>query len=253
MKNLLLILCLAFIGAPYSMAQQILEEQLNYSRVRDAKEDNHESLKKMFAAKQVSFPPQEIYLRSFKFDKEMELWAKGGENQKFQLIKTYDICKVSGELGPKRQQGDLQIPEGIYQLEQFNPVSNYHLSMKINYPNEADRLLGKTGSLGGDIYIHGDCVTIGCIPIEDEPIKELYWLSVLTKGEGGKIPIHIFPFRMDKASIQFFKQIPNIKSSVWTLWNQLLPIYSYFQEHEEIPAIDINSKGEYVIEAKENQ
>jgi murein L,D-transpeptidase YafK len=249
MKYQLLVLTIFLFQ--FSFAQQVVEEQLKYERVREAKEDYHDQLKQIFASKNVNFPPQDIFIRSFKFDKKMELWAKGTDSSTFKWIKTYDICEVSGYLGPKRQQGDYQIPEGVYHMEQFNPVSSYHLSMKINYPNEADRLLGKSGKLGGDIYIHGDCVTIGCIPIEDEPIKELYWLSVLTKGEGGKIPIHIYPFKMDVASIQFFKQVPNISKAAWALWQQLLPIYNYFETHKLLPEIDINSAGEYVILQKE--
>ena len=69
--------------------------------------------------------------------------------------------------------------------------------MRVDYPNQSDRILGHLGNLGGDIYVHGECVTIGCIPLQNEPIKEIYWLSVLTKGEGGQIPIHIFPFKME--------------------------------------------------------
>ncbi len=207
-------------------SQQLVDDQLNYSRVREAKSDYHNELEQLFRTKGITFPPKDIYLRTFKFDKEMELWATNGEV--YTLIKTYEICKVSGELGPKREQGDYQIPEGIYQLEHFNPASSFHLSMKVNYPNESDRILGNRNNLGGDIFIHGECVTIGCIPLENEPIKELYWLSVLTKAAGGNIPIHIFPFKMDAVSLNFFKDIPLFDYKDWRFWNQLVPVYTYF-------------------------
>lgn len=249
MRKLPLIFIFLIALSTISVAQQLVEDQLNYPRVREAKEDYHDILKKAFAEKNVTFPPEEIFISSYKFDMEMELWAKGKEGEDFKLIKTYDICQVSGGLGPKREQGDLQIPEGVYQLEYFNPSSAFHLSMKINYPNEADKMLGTSGNLGGDIFIHGDCVTIGCIPIQDEPIKELYWLSVLTKSNGGQIPIHIFPFRMDSANLTFFQKVPYITDSEWTLWKQLEPIYSYFQTYKQLPDVKVNSKGAYFIES----
>lgn len=102
----------------------------------------------------------------------------------FRLIKDYQICSLSGELGPKRQQGDLQVPEGFYWIDRFNPASNFYLSLGINYPNQFDRILGKSGELGGDIFIHGGCVTIGCIPITDDKIKELYLIAVEAKSNG---------------------------------------------------------------------
>lgn len=250
MKTLTLLILILVLGFT-SNAQQLTTDQLSYPRVREAKSDYHETLKKAFEKKNVQFPPAEIYISSYKFDMEMELWAKGNSGEDFKLIKTYEICQVSGALGPKREQGDLQIPEGVYQLEYFNPNSAYHLSMKINYPNKADQLLGTQGNLGGDIFIHGDCVTIGCLPIQDEPIKELYWLSVLTKSNGGKIPIHIFPFRMNDASMSFFKKVPHLGKDEWNLWYQLQPIYNYFQVNKQLPSIKINSKGEYYI-SKEN-
>ncbi len=231
-------------------AQQIVDEQLRYQRVREAKADYHDNLRYLFDAKDVAFPPKEIYVRAFKFDKELELWAKDGDT--FTHIKTYDICRVSGELGPKRQQGDLQIPEGVYNLEHFNPTSSYHLSMKVDYPNKADRILGSEGRLGGDIFIHGECVTIGCIPLENEPIKELYWLSVLANGEGAQIPIHIFPFKMDNESLSFFERIPLFEESDWEFWDQLKPIYNYFEKNKLIPQVDVLSNGKYILTNNDN-
>ena len=118
------------------------------------------------------------------------------------LVRSWPVCASSGDLGPKRRQGDLQVPEGIYRLDKLNPVSSYHLSLHVDYPNRADRIAGKRehiGNLGGDIMVHGECVTIGCIPIENDPIEELY-LAVLDAGL--RPPIHIFPARLDAAVLQ---------------------------------------------------
>lgn len=251
MKRQIPIVLLLVLLASFAFKQRIVDEQLRYPRVRDAKADYHYTLENLFTAQQVAFPPKNIYLRSFKFDKKVELWATS-DGQNYDYIKSYDICKLSGELGPKRQQGDLQIPEGFYNLEYFNPASSYHLSMKVDYPNASDRILGKQGSLGGDIFIHGECVTIGCIPLENEPMKELYWLSVLTKGEGGNIPIHIYPFKMDDASVQFFKKIDLFDDGDWRFWNQLKPAYAYFNSCKQIPKIEIDSRGNYIVETPAN-
>lgn len=229
----------------FATAQELADEQLNYPRVREAYEDYDASLRQTFADRGLAWPPKEIYLRGFKFDKELELWASDGGT--FRFVKTYSICEVSGELGPKRRQGDGQIPEGFYHLEAFNPVSNYHLSLKIDYPNAADRILGYRPSLGGDIFIHGDCVTIGCIPIRDEPIKELYWLSVVTREQGGEVPIHIFPFRMDAYSLRFFERLSVFSVSDWAFWKQLIPVYRYFEQHRRLPVVEVDTNGQYHI------
>jgi len=232
------------------IAQDLVSEQLRYERVRQASADYDDQWRAVYEEQGFTYPPNDIYLRAFKFDKQLELWTK--ETDGYVLVKTFEICSLSGELGPKNRQGDSQIPEGFYQLESFNPVSSFHLSMRVNYPNAADRVRGYTPDLGGDIYIHGDCVTIGCIPIENEPIKELYWLSVLAKQSGGDLPIHIFPFRMDTSSIDFFERLPVFQKEDWNFWNQLLPGFDYFEMHHEIPEISITEDGRYVLSKEKN-
>ena len=83
----------------------------------------------------------------------------------------------SGTTGPKRLQGDFQVPEGFYHINEFNPNSNYHLSMGLNYPNSSDRILSDSLRPGGEIYIHGSCVSVGCIPLNDDEIEELYLIA----------------------------------------------------------------------------
>jgi murein L,D-transpeptidase YafK len=234
-----------------TVSQDLVHEQLQYERVRQAKAGYDEVLKDLFAEKEVAYPPRDIYLRAFKFDKALELWASNGN--RYTLIKVYEICNVSGELGPKRRQGDQQIPEGFYNLEKFNPVSKYHLSLKVDYPNASDRLLGDQDSPGGDIFIHGDCVTIGCLPIENEPIKELYWLTVLARQNGGAIPIHIFPFRMDSASLEFFGRLPIFTNKDWQFWQQFVPAWQYFESHQRPPVMSVLPDGSYSLNNDLNQ
>ena len=102
----------------------------------------------------------------------MEVWIKEASKDYYVLLNTYDFCTTSGTLGPKRKEGDLQIPEGIYTINHFNPQSNFYLSLGINYPNASDKILSDPVHPGGDIYLHGNCVTIGCIPLTDDKIKE---------------------------------------------------------------------------------
>ena len=244
--NLLRIIILSLVLSQVAQSQgNLVNDQLRYERVRAAKTDYDESLKELFASHNMSFPPKDIYLRAFKFDKIIELWAP--DRGEYTLIKTYDICSLSGKLGPKRMQGDMQIPEGFYNLTTFNAASNYYLSMRVNYPNESDRILGVEGNLGGDIYLHGDCVTIGCLPIQDEPVKELYWLALQTKQYGGAIPIHIYPFYMDNCSMEFFERLPIFTKANWDFWHQMVPAFDYFESHRIVPPMTVLPDGTYTL------
>jgi len=126
----------------------------------------------------VSFTPKKITLIGIKDKKILELWALDQKNS-WKLIHTYPILAASGKLGPKLKEGDLQVPEGIYQITWLNPNSHYHLSMKINYPNKYDWEKAKLENRkqpGSDIFIHGKAVSIGCLAIGDEAIEELFTL-----------------------------------------------------------------------------
>jgi murein L,D-transpeptidase YafK len=148
-----------------------------FSKVED-------SLRKQFEEKKMQWPPQELYLRSFKYDRQLEVWVKEEGNLSFRLFKTYKVCMQSGTMGPKRMQGDYQVPEGFYYINEFNPNSNYHLALGLNYPNASDRILSDSIRPGNSIYIHGSCVSTGCIPIADFPIEELYIMASQVKEMG---------------------------------------------------------------------
>ena len=111
-----------------------------------------------------------IFIRIFKLERELELWARQGS--RFELIRIYPICYFSGQLGPKLREGDEQTPEGFYFVtpEQLNPNSRFHLSFNIGYPNRYDRAHGRTGAA---IMVHGNCVSIGCFAMTDPIIEEL--------------------------------------------------------------------------------
>jgi hypothetical protein len=123
----------------------------------------------------VVYPPSRLALLAMKSERMLEVWADDGNGWKF--IRSYPIQAASGKFGPKLREGDRQVPEGIYLIAGLNPNSSYHLSMKLDYPNEFDRRHaaadGRT-NLGGDIFIHGKSASVGCLAMGDPAIEELF-------------------------------------------------------------------------------
>ncbi|KAA3615733.1 MAG: hypothetical protein D8M58_16195 [Calditrichaeota bacterium] len=221
-----------------------LEQQKKYPRVRQAIDQSLKNIDTLFKSKGVGFPAQKIFLRVFKSEQKIELWAKSSKVDTFCQIKSYKFCSTSGVLGPKTKQGDFQIPEGFYHLNRFNPHSIFHLSLGINYPNNADRILNKNNNLGGDIFIHGDCVTIGCIPITNALIKELYVIAVYSKNSGqSKIPVHIYPAKMSQINLEKINRSFNDKHKIF--WANLKDGFDYFEKKHKLPKIIINQSGQY--------
>lgn len=221
-----------------------LKKQLDFPRVRDAMQQAEESLKKMLLQQGINSFNINLYLRAFKQEQELEVWAKAKNEDQFKLIRTYPFCATSGKLGPKRKEGDRQIPEGFYHLSHYNPKSQFLLSLKINYPNAADKILGDPVKPGDHIYIHGDCQTIGCIPITDAKIQEVYLLSVLAKEEGKSTPVHIFPFKMNKLDTEIFSgQFPHLES----FWQELKPGYDFFEKNKILPKVSVLENGSYEV------
>lgn len=133
-------------------------------------------------------------LVALKEERTLEVWGRGGDGR-LQRIRTFPFHGYSGRLGPKLREGDGHIPEGIYRVEYLNPNSSYHLSIKIDYPNEFDREKGRRDGreqLGYDIFLHGKSVTIGCIPIGDDAIEELF--TIVAQADIGKVEVIIAPW-----------------------------------------------------------
>ena len=124
-----------------------------------------------------------ILLQVFKEEANIELWIKSLQDSVFRKAKTYDLL-FQWKIGAKAKTSDHQVPEGIYHIDRFNPKSNYHLSLGINYPTKSDLIRGHETKTGGDIFIHGNCVSIGCLPILDQPIEELCNKQVTQKVMG---------------------------------------------------------------------
>ncbi len=216
------------------------------STVLNAVED---TLRKQFEEKKLIWPPQEIYIRSFKFDKQLEVWVKAGVKEPFKLFKTYKVCMQSGTTGPKRMQGDYQVPEGFYHINEFRPQSNYHLALGLNYPNASDKILSDSLRPGNDIYIHGNCVSTGCIAITDAQIDEVYTLAAQAKNNGQDfIPVHVFPVKFNvKKSAEYMAQTLQAKPALTEFTLKLKEAFNYFEEKKQLPVIMVNKKGEYVV------
>lgn len=123
------------------------------------------------------YPPERLWLIGLKQERVLEVWAPGSKG--WRRLRSYPVLAASGGRGPKLQEGDNQVPEGLYRLTAFNPNSSYHLSVRVGYPNQDDRAAAAAEGrvhLGGDIYIHGKAVSIGCLAIGDRGIEELYVL-----------------------------------------------------------------------------
>jgi len=206
-------------------------------------------LKKEFAEKKLTWPAKQVYIRSFKYDSQLEVWVRNRFSEPFQLFKTYRVCTLSGSLGPKRFENDYQVPEGFYYINEFRPRSEFHMALGINYPNASDALLCDTVKPGGGIFIHGSCVTTGCIPIKNDPIEEVYFLASQAKELGQDfIPVHIYPIRYHTPkSEQFMAKATRDNYEYHRFSARLQQAFDYFEKHRQLPSIAINAKGEYVI------
>ena len=228
--------------------QSFREQQLRFPRVRAAAKEKDGTLKRMFEEKKLAYPPQAILLRAFKQEGLLELWAANSAESSYTLVHSYSICATSGVLGPKRRYGDEQVPEGFYELDWFNPQSNFFLSLHVSYPNAADRILGSQKNLGGDIFLHGNCVTIGCIPITDDGIKEVYWLAVLTHGSGQEhIPIQIFPARFTEERYKSLVEKHRDQPGLIAFWTNLKGGFDSFEKTHRLVKVSVSRDGEYTF------
>jgi len=221
--------------------------QLRYERVRDAYQTKENTVKKYLENAGIKDYNFQMFIRIFKHEKCVEIWVKKTSENGYTHLIDYDICSSSGDLGPKRKQGDAQVPEGVYYINRFNPVSNFHLSLGLNYPNSSDLVRANANNPGGDIFIHGSCVTIGCVPLTDDKIMELYILAVEAKEHGqSQIPVHIFPFKMKEERFDAFLEMDEYKNHQ-NFWNELKPVYLFFEEKKKVPIIRILSNGKYEL------
>jgi murein L,D-transpeptidase YafK len=223
-------------------------DQLRNERVLEARVSARFNIKRLFYERRIRYPAAEAYLRIFKRERSLELWVRPQGEQQFTLLKTYAICALAGELGPKTRQGDSQVPEGFYYVDFFNPRSDYYLSLHLDYPNQRDRLSSTAPDLGGDIFIHGGCNSEGCLAVTDEGIKELYWMAVEARAVGQlRIPVHIFPARLDTEDLRTLQTAFSTRPDLTYFWATLKPAYDFFEQERLVPAIAVDANGTYRV------
>ncbi|WP_426529763.1 L,D-transpeptidase family protein [Bradyrhizobium sp. McL0615] len=183
-----------------------------------------------------------ILVRLYKQEAELEIW-KQDRSGRFALLKTYPICRWSGDLGPKVREGDRQAPEGFYTISpaQMNPQSAYYLSFNTGYPNAFDKALGRTGS---QLMVHGDCSSRGCYAMTDEQIAEIYSLGRESFFGGQKsFQLQAYPFKMTPANMAKHRNNPNMP-----FWKMIKEGNDHFEVTRQEPKVDFCEK-KYVFDA----
>ncbi|MBV8964357.1 MAG: murein L,D-transpeptidase [Hyphomicrobiales bacterium] len=182
-----------------------------------------------------------VLIRTYKQEAEFEVWKKDGSGR-FALLKTFPMCRWSGQLGPKRKEGDRQAPEGYYAITpaQMNPNSNYHLSYDMGYPNAYDRAHGGTGSY---LMVHGDCSSAGCYSMTDQQIEEIYALVREAHSGGQKaVQMEAFPFRFTAANLARHRLDPNMP-----FWRELKEGADRFEITKQEPKVGV-CNGHYAFD-----
>ncbi len=214
-------------------------------RVAQARKNVGTNLQTLAKKAGLPYPIPRIHFRAIKDERLLEVWGSKGRGEKYVLVKSYPVQAQSGTLGPKRKEGDKQVPEGLYVIDRFNPRSSFYLSLGINYPNTSDLILGDPKKPGLDIFIHGKAVSIGCLAMGDPAIEEIYLLALNAKNAGQtRIRADFYPFRMTSARLRSEeKKWPKLSS----FWRNLAPFWQKF-EAEKVPArFTIDNSGRYVF------
>jgi murein L,D-transpeptidase YafK len=181
-----------------------------------------------------------ILMRAYKKESEIEVWKRGSDGR-YALLKTYPMCRWSGQLGPKTREGDRQAPEGFYTVTpaQMNPNSSFHLSFDLGYPNAYDRAHGRTGA---HLMVHGSCSSSGCFAMTDEAISEVYALARESFASGQRsFQFQSYPFRMTAENLAKHRMDPNI-----AFWRNLKEGSDYFEIAKQEPQVSVAS-GQYAF------
>ncbi|WP_245450981.1 murein L,D-transpeptidase [Borborobacter arsenicus] len=194
------------------------------------------------SAKHMS-PASPILVRIFKQESELEIWKRNASGR-YALLKTYPMCRWSGKLGPKKQSGDRQAPEGFYQVSvsMLNPRSQYYLSFDLGYPNRLEKALGYSGE---SLMVHGACSSSGCYAMTDQGVAEIYAVvREALRGGQTSFQVQALPFRMTPQNMARYSSDPNIE-----FWKNLKEGYDIFEVTRRQPKISACG-GRYVFDAE---
>ena len=187
-------------------------------------------------------PSAPTLIRTYKKEAELEIW-KMKSNGEYALLKTYPMCRWSGQLGPKKREGDMQVPEGFYSIApgQMNPNSHYYLAFNVGYPNAYDRAYGRTG---GNVMVHGVCSSAGCFSMTDEQVADIYAIARDSFAGGQReIQLQSYPFHMTAENMAKFRLDPNI-----AFWKNLKDGSDHFEVTKNEPSVLVCGKH-YVFDA----
>ena len=193
-------------------------------------------------AKQMA-PQSPVLVRLFKEESELEVWKQDASGR-YALLKSFPICRWSGKLGPKKNDGDRQAPEGFYSVSKgmLNPKSQYYLSFNLGYPNRLEAALGYSGTA---LMVHGACSSSGCYAMTDQGVGEIYAV-VATALDGGQktFQVQAFPFRMTAANMAQHRGDPNFE-----FWKTMKAGYDAFEATRQEPQIAACG-GKYIVNAQ---
>ena len=176
-------------------------------------------------------PSSPVLIRTYKKEAELEIWKMKSDGR-YALLKTYPICRWSGQLGPKKTEGDMQVPEGFYTIApgQMNPTSHYYLAFNVGYPNAYDRAYGRTG---GSVMVHGVCSSAGCFSMTDEQVADIYAIARdAFRGGQREIQLQSYPFHMTPENMAKYRLDPNID-----FWKELKNGSDHFEVAKTEPPV----------------
>jgi hypothetical protein len=222
-------------GSVASVVQILKGRKTVADRLKEFGTVVHSRLAPTFAEAGIKYPPKKIILVGLKQEKLLEIWVSD-EASGFKFLKTYPILAASGVIGPKLVEGDLQVPEGIYEIESLNPNSAFHLSLRVKYPNSFDREKARGDhreELGSDIMIHGESVSAGCLAIGNEGIEDLFVLAAETGIEKIKLILSSVDFR----SRNLPAQLPNMPAWTTELYTKIRSELTNLTDNSKRPVI----------------
>ena len=241
---------ISLAGFSFAFHSNFLAGQKKNARIANAYAEKEAILSSRLKGLNLTLDNINILIIAYKNEKELDLFVKGKTESVYKRLTTYHICQTSGQLGPKRSRNDLQIPEGFYIINKFNPNSTYYLSLGFSYPNAADRFHSKGKNPGGDIYIHGECLTIGCLPMTNDKIKEIYIYAIQAREHGQhNIPVYIFPFRFTENNVTKIKEQYKPDIALLDFWDNLKIGYDKFnRDFKELNVMVDKKNGNYIIQ-----